>query len=64
MESSLSGTLAGFVVYTLLDKAMFIYNLKIIKKYIDDIIIINTKTDCPNFFDYLKTLHSTIKFTK
>lgn len=63
MGSSLSGTLAGFVLDDLLNKVFQKSQPKLIKKYVDDIIIIDKEDKIMEYFRKLNESHDTLKFT-
>lgn len=63
MGSSLSGTLAGLVVDKLFENALRKFKPKILKKYVDDSIVIDKAENIDQLFNYLNSLHQTIQFT-
>lgn len=63
MGSSLSGTLAGFVVDDLLDLALETLKPQMLYKYVDDMFIIDTEENIKKLFNHINTLHQTLKFT-
>lgn len=63
MGSSLSGTLAGFVLDDLLDKIFNTSTPKLLNKYVDDILIIDKEENIKKYFETLNLSHNTLKFT-
>lgn len=63
MRSSLSGTLASFVLDDLLDNSFTTTRPKLLRKYVDDILIIDKRDNIEIYFQTLNTAHNTLKLT-
>lgn len=63
MGNSLSGTLATFVLDDILNENIGQNKPKLIKKYIDDFILIDSDHNIEKLFKKLNECHNTIKFT-
>lgn len=63
MGNSLSGTLATFVLDDMLNENIGQDKPKLIKKYIDDFLIIDSDDSIEGLFRKLNECHKTIKFT-
>lgn len=63
MRSSLSGTLASFVLDDLLDNSFTTTRPKLLRKYVDDILITDKRDNIEIYFQTLNTADNTLKLT-